>query len=285
MDEQMTPQPDAQEDPYGWYLYGVMAEGSLTGFPLEGIDPAYLAHALPQAGLQALVSRVALAEFGPEQLRAHLDDLTWVAEKVLAHQRVLQTALASGAVVPLKFCTIYRTETCLQQALAEHYDDFLHDLTRLAGKGEWGVKLYCDAAMLTARAGEASDRVRQLETEAAGKSAGAAYFVRKKLVQVLAEETERLSDAGAQASHCCLASHADEAVVNALHSREMTGREDEMILNGAYLVPDDRLAAFRAELAGLGEHYGRLGFSYELTGRWPAYNFVTIGVEEAVRAD
>jgi hypothetical protein len=285
MDERQIGQPDEGEDGYGWYLYGLLGAGPLAGFPTEGMDPAYLAHALPHQGLQALVSRVELAEFGPEQLRANLDNLAWVAEKVLAHQRVLQTALASGAVVPLKFCTIYRSESCLREALAAHYDDLLRDLARLEGKGEWGVKVFCDGATLTAQAGEASERVRQLETEAAGKSEGAAYFVRKKLEQARGEEAERLSDACAQASHDRLAAHAADAVLNALHSREMTGREDQMILNGAYLVAEERLPSFRAELDSLGEEYGRLGFSYELTGRWPAYNFVTIGVEEAVRAD
>ena len=46
-----------------------------------------------------------------------------------------------------------------------------------------------------------------------------------------------------------------------------------MLLNGAYLVHagDDGLEAAVAEL---GVRYRDLGVSYDLTGPWPAYNFV-----------
>jgi hypothetical protein len=262
-----------------------MAQGPLAEFPTEGIDPDSLAYALPHRLLQALVSRVKLAEFGAEGLRENLDKLPWVAEKVLAHQRVLQTALASGAVLPLKFCTIFTSEACLEEALVAQYDDFLRDLARLEGKSEWGVKVFCDGARLTARAGEASEMVRELEEQAAGKAQGAAYFVRKKLEQVRAAEAERISDACAVASHDRLARVAEDAALNGLHDRALTGREEQMILNGAYLVAEESLPAFERELEDVAEEWGGLGFLYELTGRWPAYNFVTVGVEEAARAD
>jgi hypothetical protein len=87
------------------------------------------------------------------------------------------------------------------------------------------------------------------------------------------------------ASHDRLARQAEDAALNGLHASELTGREEQMILNGAYLVAEECLPAFHGELESLAEEYGGLGFSYELTGRWPAYNFVTVGVEEDAHAD
>lgn len=52
-----------------------------------------------------------------------------------------------------------------------------------------------------------------------------------------------------------------------------------MILNGAYLVSEGQMTVFRAELESLEKDYGDLGFSYELSGPWPPYNFVTIAFE------
>jgi hypothetical protein len=52
-----------------------------------------------------------------------------------------------------------------------------------------------------------------------------------------------------------------------------------MVLNGVYLVPDDDLERFHAELPVVEAEFGSLGVELELTGPWPAYNFVsgTIG--------
>jgi len=105
---------------------------------------------------------------------------------------------------------------------------------------------------------------------------------------LITDEVERVSDEYAQRSHDRLSSNAEEAVINPLRSRELTGREEAMILNGAYLVAEEQLLAFRAELESLEEEHSHLGFSYEMTGPWPPYNFVStctepsrsIGLEE-----
>jgi hypothetical protein len=52
-----------------------------------------------------------------------------------------------------------------------------------------------------------------------------------------------------------------------------------MTLNGAYLMSEGQMTAFRAELERLEKDYNDLGFSYELTGPWPPYNFVTISFD------
>lgn len=105
--------------------------------------------------------------------------------------------------------------------------------------------------------------------------------MKKKVDDVVAQEVERLSNEHAQQGHNRLLAHADGAVINALQSKAVTGRTDEMILNGAYLVPTAGFDAFAAELAALQEERTDLGFTFELTGPWPPYNFVTIGFEEA----
>jgi hypothetical protein len=52
-----------------------------------------------------------------------------------------------------------------------------------------------------------------------------------------------------------------------------------MVLNGVYLIPDDAQKRFHAEVHVLEAEFAPLGVELELTGPWPAYNFVpgTIG--------
>jgi hypothetical protein len=284
------------EEGYDYYVYGIVGDigkgnqvfSEKPGFS-KGIDSAYPVYALPYQTIQAVVSEVSLQEFGQEALEANLNDIKWVEAKVLAHQRILETVLASHTLVPMRFCTIYNSESRVQEMLAQHYDDFVETLARLEGKQEWGVKVYCDGEILAQRVGETSDRVKELKAEMEQKSSGAAYFLKKKMDEAIAEEVERISDQYAQHIHDRLSSHAEEAVINPLQSKELTGRKEAMILNGAYLVPEEQLAAFRTELENLSEEYSDFGFICEMTGPWPPYNFVStctepsrsIGLEES----
>ena len=235
--------------------------------------------------LQAIVSQVSLHDFGQERLEENLDDMRWLEARVRAHQNILDSVVASHTLIPMRFCTLYRTEERIREMLEQHHVDFVEALTRLEGKREWGVKVYCDSQALAQRVGQVSDRVKELEVEMATKSSGAAYFMKKKLEETIAAEVERMSDEHAQRSHDRLSSHAAEAIISPLQGKELTGRQEAMVLNGAYLVAEDQLAAFRAELANLQDEYGDLGFSYEMTGPWPAYNFSTIELTDSLCLD
>ena len=284
-EDEVSASGETDEDGCGYYVYGIVgSNGSqpVQGLPEEGIDPACPVYALPHQTIQAIVSRVPLQEFGQEQIEANLEDLKWVEARVYAHEHVLETVLAYHNLVPMKFCTVYQSEGRVRETLAQYYDDLVDALARLEGKQEWGVKLYCDGEALARRIAETgdSDKVKELKAEKAKESSGAAYFMKKKMEQTIDEEKERVSDECAQCSHDRLSSHAEETVINPLQSKQATGRQKEMILNGAYLVAAEQLAGFRVELESLQDEYGELGFSYELTGPWPPYNFVTVGAAD-----
>ena len=174
----------------------------------------------------------------------------------------------------MRFCTIFQSESRVREMLGEHHDDFVNTLTRLEGKKEWGLKVFGDGAILAQRIGEVSDRVKRLEMEMAEKSGGAAYLWKKRLDEAITAEIDRVSIECAQRSHDRFSNRAEESVTCPLQGKEITGRTEEMILNGTYLVADERLGAFQAELAGLEDEYDALGFSFEVSGPWPPYNFV-----------
>ena len=265
----------------GYYVYGIVgADGGspLRELPQQGIDPRHPVYAFPYPSLQAIVSKVSLEEFGQEPLEANLNDLPWLEAHVRAHHSVLESVVAQQVIIPLKFCTIYRSEDGLREMLAQHHDAFLATLAALQGKKEWGVKVYVQRETL-AREIEQSDRICKLKGEMAQKPDGVAYFLKRKLEETISAEMERYSDECAQASHDRLAGHAESSVINPLHSKEISGGADSMILNGAYLVAEEHLADFQSELAKLQEEFGYMGFGLEMTGPWPPYNFVSVGEE------
>lgn len=280
-----SPKNEAGE---GYYLYGIVGRNNCPAGALanQGIDPARPVYAVPYQDLQAIVSRVSLREFSQRAVETNLQDMKWVEAKVGAHQRVLDRVLAHRTVIPMKFCTVCETESRVGEMMTEYYREFLDALARLEGKEEWGVKVYCDQAALTDKVAETSQRVKQIEKEMSDKPDGAAYFLKKKVEEAIADEAERASNECALQSHDCLSMLAEEATLNALQSGGFPGGKEEMILNGAYLLHKERVGSFHAEVTSLAQDYPRPVFSYAITGPWPAYNFVGIGSDkEGIASD
>ncbi len=260
----------------GYYVYGIIphdpAQPALD-LPQVSIAPDCPVTTIGYQAIQALVSPVPLAEFGNGTLEANLNDMAWLEARVRAHQEVLATVQTHHTLIPLRFGTIYQSEQRVAAMLAQRYNEFVDTLEWLTDKQEWGVKLYCDDALATEHIANASASVQGLKARMARSSEGAAYLLKKQLDQNSADELERLSDACANHSHEQLAQHAAAAVINPLQRRELSGRSATMILNSAYLVSNASLDSFRYELEQLCSSYGPQGFSYELTGPWPSYNF------------
>jgi hypothetical protein len=245
------------------YVYGVVSAAAAGGRSRGvGGNPVRL---LVEGGVAALISDVPLEEFGETSLYRNLNDPVWLEVTARAHERVVADALAGGAVVPFRLGTLYHADEHVRAFLAQRQDALVRLLNRLEGAVELGVKAWFDRALYGAP-----------EAPAAVHS-GRDYLVRRRREAELARAADRFRGECAAASHELLAAAAQASTVNPPQPRELTGRPEQMILNGAYLVDrgDDALAA---AVRALESRYGSRGVSYELTGPWPPYNFVEGGV-------
>jgi hypothetical protein len=226
--------------------------------------------------LAAIASRVSLDEFGEDQLRERLNDVRWLEELARAHEAVLDEALARLTVVPMRLCTIYRGEEQVEEMLADEHEVFADALARLEGRAEWGVKLIAEPdALERAAAGEAAG------DDESALSPGAAYMQGRSREARTREELDRIAGEWAEEVHERLARLATEALVNPVQNPEVSGHVGDMLLNGVYLVPDDDVDELRAEAEALAREFEPRAASVELTGPWPAYNFVKGSIEAA----
>ncbi len=241
-----------------WYVYGVV-DASAT------IGPGRL-RLVEDGPLAAVVSAVPLSEFGEEALAERLNDRAWLETHAREHEDVLQRVGAASTVVPFRFGVIYRDLDDVAAMLRERQSELTSALERVRGRTEVGVKAWADREQVDASLGG--------ELPEAG--GGRAYLERRL------SEQQRTARVGAQlaeiayAAHERLLRHAAEGVANRPQPPELTGRDDAMILNGAYLVADDG-AALAAEVAALQAEHGPRGVSFEVTGPWPPHNFVEAG--------
>lgn len=246
----------------GWYVFGIV-EGAAR---VDGIE------LVRHGDLAAVVSRVDLAEFGGEALRERLNDRAWLEDTALRHADVLQRVAASDPVVPLRFGTIYDERSDVVGLLETRGDDFRAALEHVRDRVELGVKVWIDRGRFEHSLADGAP-----ENEMSG---GRAYMLRKQNEQrAAAESAERLAQL-AQGLHAQLSALAVDAVANRPQPRELTGRDETMLLNAAYLVPrgDTRL---EAGVAGLQAAYAELGVEFEVTGPWPPHNFVDRGDGES----
>jgi hypothetical protein len=262
------------EPPTGpaWYVYGVVDAETEPPGPLPGVDASRAIQLLQEGSLAAAVSEVALDEFGEERLREHLRDMAWVETVARAHEAVLDQLRAQATVIPMRMCTVYRTESGVRELLRREATPLREALDHIDGKAEWGVKGFADEGrMAGVKAGDEDD-VRD-------EARGAAYMRRRQDERDLHQRARQLLEEGVTQIHERLCALAADAHVLPPQRPEVSGRAGDMVLNGVYLVPDDDLERFHAELPVLEAEFGSLGVELELTGPWPAYNFVsgTIG--------
>jgi hypothetical protein len=254
----------------GWWVYGVIPadDADRVRAGLAGVEPGSEVETVVVGELAGLASRVPLSEYDDERIREHLEDLRWVERTARAHEAVLEAALATATVVPLRLCTIYRDRSGVEGLLSADAEHLTEAVERLRGRSEWGLKVFADRARL-------ADVARGRAGAAAGDGSEATeYLARKRRDRELRDEIQGLAEACADEAHARLAGAAAGARVNPLQRPEAHGHEGEMVLNGVYLVEaeaGDELAAVAADLRA---EYGPLGFELELTGPWPAYNFV-----------
>ncbi|GLZ53704.1 GvpL/GvpF family gas vesicle protein [Actinomycetospora sp. NBRC 106378] len=208
-----------------------------------------------EAGLQAVVSDVDREAF--EDLDAHREDLAWLASVARAHHGVVEAVGRAHAVAPLALATVYLDDDRVRAVLRESHEAFTAVLDRVDGRDEWGVKAYVRPGAARAAAGERP-------------SSGAAYLRARRDALRAGDAAVADAEREAEAVDAAVSALAVESRRHPPQDRSLTGRTEQMVLNGAYLV--DRSAA--AEVRALVEERSRTGsIDLELTGPWAPYSF------------
>lgn len=267
--ERMAAAPrEPDEQGFGLYVYGVIAADDAD--PLErvrGIDPAGATTTVREGQLAAIVSRVPLADFGEAPLRERLTDMQWLERTARTHEEVLDLFGRDRTLIPMRICSIYRGQSGIQEMLRREAAGLHEGLAHLRGRTEWGVKVFAERAAMNRDQGSDGEAVGEQDS-----AQGTAYLRRRREEHRLVERAGQELEEACQEIHSRLAMIAADALTTAVQRPEVTGHPGEMILNAAYLVPDEAYGEFVAQIDRLGERFPAL--ELVLTGPWPAYNFV-----------
>ncbi|WP_326824298.1 GvpL/GvpF family gas vesicle protein [Streptosporangium sp. NBC_01756] len=252
----------------GTYVYAITREPH--GSPpaeLTGVGGAPV-RTVEHAGLVAYVSTVPLEEFGEEPLRRSLEDLDWIGHTARAHNHVVEAVAETVPTAPVRLVTVYTSEEQVSELLARRHDDFVAVLSRVVGRREWGVKAYAEQEAAAPSTEEES---------VGGESPGTAYLKRRQASLHNQKDAQRHTVAQAERVHAALAAVAAASLRHRPQDPELSGRAEWMVLNGAYLVDDDRVDEFTAALDALRGQ----GIDLELTGPWAPYSFTALDLDTA----
>ncbi|MGP2442630.1 GvpL/GvpF family gas vesicle protein [Streptomyces sp. JW3] len=243
------------------YVYAVCRpfdaalQSQLTG--VAGDPPRTLRH----HGLVAVVSHVPEADFTEESLKAHLEDLDWLAATARAHQQVIDALTAVTTPLPLRLATVFRDDSGVRVMMEEREQGFLRTLERLAGRVEWGVKVYVE-----------SGGGQQAAAQPAGKPAsGRDYLLQRRMRTRAGEDLWQRAEEFAGRLHETLSGRADDARLHTPQNPQLSGAAGRNVLNAAYLVRRDLSEEF-VELVDRTKDDAP-GIRVELTGPWAAYSF------------
>jgi hypothetical protein len=247
-----------------------LLEGKLPA-PIEDESSLEL---IEENGLAAVLSRVLLKDYGEEALPDHLSDATWMALRAMRHERVVDYFAKRASIIPLRFGVIYLDGAGVGKMLADRGEELRAAIARLDGCEEWGVNVFCDRKALMDAIASISPRLRELNEQAAQASPGQAYLVRKKM------EALRKDEARAEVKRTVerIEEELQNKSVGAARLRllkDEAGEHGEIVGKLAFLVERIRFDEFRSAAEHLAAGHSGAGYRLELTGPWPAYNFVT----------
>ena len=253
------------------YLYGIVAVAAPDPSGVAGLEgaPVRLVRAGDVAGI---VSDVPADDYAESVLDARLADLDWVGVRGLAHERVLTWFEDRGTVVPLAPFSLHASDARVVDRLTEQHDRLHAELARLAGRREWGVRVWREERRFAERVDALSAPLRALAEEERAATPGRRFLIARKRDALRADEARRVSAELVERVLSRLRARAEEG--KALPIPAAPGvRERTLLLHAAFLVSADRYAGFEGEVQALAAATQDDGFAWEFTGPWPPYHF------------
>jgi hypothetical protein len=255
----------------GWYLYAFLFPAELP--PRSGIDGMSPVRLFARAGVGALSCPVPLVEFGEEGLQRNAQDTCWLEEKVRHHESVVEAAMSTGPVLPMKFGTIFLDAARIDGLIEANLSTLRASLEELRDKEEWGVRGFANRAILRTATLQHDPTLRALSEAAGAESAGQAFFLRKRVEALASAQSLERGQALAREARETI----QKAVVALTDQRSLitdASEDEEIVLNMACLVKGEEVGAFLAAADRLNQDHAGEGLRLLASGPWPPYHFV-----------
>lgn len=251
------------------YTYGVITSSKNRELTERGFNSRKV-FATSFKDISAIVSRVPEDDWSQQQIDKNVKDMRWLEQNAPVHEGVIESVMQRTTIIPMNFCTIFRSEEGVKAMLQENYHMLKDNLEHLDGKVEMGVKVYFNPQTLREQLLQTSEEIKCMKEKVQSMKPGAAYFMKKEAETLVKELLDQKAGDYSREVFRKLKPLALEAKATELLKKEVTGRE--MLLNGAFLIRANRIEDFKQEVTRVGRAFDLLHF--EISGPFPPYSFV-----------
>lgn len=243
-------------DEPGRYLYCVVQPEAAATLQLKGIEdrPVSL---VADGDVGVLVSASAVKRYRLSR------------QYTLAHEAVIEQAMARGTVLPIKFGTVAETEEAIiAKVLHERGDDLRRLMAEMRNRVEIGVKVLWSQERIYADIVQRDPAIRDLRDRLAGRPAGDARYERVRLGEMV---EAALNDRRQEDSEYIMAALSPLAT----DTRRNDIYGEMMILNAAFLIDQSQVPQFEAAVEAVDHSLGGL-VTIKYVGPLPPFNFVDL---------
>lgn len=265
----------------GVYLYCFARSDALSEFVSPGVDGRPGVRPIRYRGIAAVCSQAPLDEFRTDAPRDSEPDAEWLIPRACRHEAVVEEAMESSPVLPVRFGALFSSPQVVEALLARQAPQIERFLAYAAGKQEWAVKGFLQTKIAIDWVLDSQPMAAAALTHDLSVSPGKSYFQQKQRRTVAEREVAQWGRTVAAEILESLKEFAVESRSLKLQSAKLAGSADEMTLNLAFLVATGRVNEFRSRLEALGANYRERGLTLACTGPWPPFSFCP-SLQEAV---
>lgn len=252
------------------YVYCVTSELPLLNDFLLSSEINFIEH----SGLFVTLKFVSEIEFSETNIKKNISNESWLEVHVRDHLSIIGEIMKRNTVIPFNFGTIYSSQDTLFQFLEKYSSKLTESLAYLENKEEWSVKIFCDKNKIIQNLGLLSHNVADIDLLIKSSSPGKAYLLGKKRKDILEKEISQIYNSYSKELFSALNLFAVEYRLNLLLSNELSGRDDDMIVNSTFLLKKDNISNFINRTEELVNEFENIGLLLEVSGPWPPYTFI-----------
>jgi Gas vesicle synthesis protein GvpL/GvpF len=234
------------------YLYGITESRPHDVPDMIGVDRFARVECIDCEGVYCWISRVSALDF-EKNLVQNMENLDWLAETSVAHQRVIAAIASKTETLPCRLGTVFRTETSLCKHVLKRVRVLKQDFARIKGADEWGVKVF-----------EVQPVISTLPKVRSGRD-----YLKAKAAR-LPTRRKSLSTEDISEFERALERVATETASAGNVSRGQRGLAFQRTL----LVPRSNRKKLESLLEKFARHWAQAR-RIECTGPWPPYSFVS----------
>lgn len=257
----------------GLYVYAVTGPEAAKDVNLnfdQGIDPVFPPRFYRIGSIHAVASPLSVRDFSPPYLQRNLKNPDWERNQKALHLNVLQPLMRAGYTsIPMPFGTVFPSEDILISTLASQQDYLLETLSNFQDKFEWNVQLTCDTERLIEVVRVRCEKIESFIDQMPNLISTA---IMHEIDAPFQEEIDMVSESCKRISHNALLKIADQGILRTVDPNNLEAKR-WTVLNGVYLVHNDREEKFKETLVNLASKNAHIDLSYTLSEPHPPVSF------------